>query len=223
MTLLYFVRHGKTEWNLEGRFQGSQSDSPLLPSTERDLDILGDHLSDVSFDYIFSSDLPRAAKTAEAIVAKQPSTVEMTLTPELREWRLGKLEGTKVALMQTLYPKQHHAFRHNLAKFNPRLFEAESVFAATNRFANFVKSQKASEADHLLFVSHGAISTAGVRTLLGYDAAELRKAGGLSNSSVTILKTEDFEDFELVQWNDISFLPTESDAIVSDLAYQTSK
>ncbi|MDU1934420.1 MAG: histidine phosphatase family protein, partial [Streptococcus thermophilus] len=26
---LYFVRHGKTQWNLEGRLQGSKGDSPL--------------------------------------------------------------------------------------------------------------------------------------------------------------------------------------------------
>lgn len=26
----YFIRHGKTLWNLEGRFQGASGDSPLL-------------------------------------------------------------------------------------------------------------------------------------------------------------------------------------------------
>ena len=25
---LYFTRHGRTEWNLEGRFQGREGDSP---------------------------------------------------------------------------------------------------------------------------------------------------------------------------------------------------
>ena len=29
---LYFVRHGRTVWNLEGRFQGASGDSPLLQS-----------------------------------------------------------------------------------------------------------------------------------------------------------------------------------------------
>ena len=32
---LYFVRHGKTQWNLEGRFQGANGDSPLLEFTTR--------------------------------------------------------------------------------------------------------------------------------------------------------------------------------------------
>ncbi|MGT2666922.1 histidine phosphatase family protein [Streptococcus rifensis] len=218
MTLLYFVRHGRTEWNLEGRFQGNQADSPLLPATLEDLEVLGEHLASVSFDHIFSSDLPRAAKTAEAILAKQPRSTELTLTPELREWQLGKLEGTKVSLMQSLYPKQHHAFRHNLAKFNPRLFEAESVFMATQRMGNFVKAQKELGADNLLFVSHGAISTASIRSLLGYDTAELRKAGGLTNSSVTILETDDFEHFNLKLWNDISFLHHEQEVMQSSLS-----
>ena len=30
---LYFVRHGRTVWNQEGRFQGASGDSPLLPES----------------------------------------------------------------------------------------------------------------------------------------------------------------------------------------------
>ena len=37
---LYFIRHGKTEWNLEGRFQGAGGDSPLLPTAIEELHIL---------------------------------------------------------------------------------------------------------------------------------------------------------------------------------------
>ena len=54
---LYFVRHGKTQWNLEGRFQGANGDSPLLEESVRDLEKLGDYLKDIEFDAVFSSDL----------------------------------------------------------------------------------------------------------------------------------------------------------------------
>lgn len=205
-TRLYFVRHGKTEWNLEGRFQGNQADSPLLPQTIQDLEHLSKHLAQVSFDHVFSSDLPRAVKTAQAILNKQAANLELTVTEDLREWNLGKLEGTKVNLMQSLYPKQHYAFRNNLARFNADMFDAETVYQATGRVINFVKSQKELGADNLLFVSHGAISTASIRALLGYETALLRQAGGLDNSSVTILETDDFEHFRLLVWNDTSFL-----------------
>ena len=54
---IYFVRHGKTEWNLEGRFQGYSGDSALLPEAFEEIQLLGQHLAEVPFDRIFSSDL----------------------------------------------------------------------------------------------------------------------------------------------------------------------
>lgn len=46
---LYFVRHGKTEWNLEGRLQGSKGDSPLLKESIEQVRELGHYLSDTHF------------------------------------------------------------------------------------------------------------------------------------------------------------------------------
>ena len=43
---LYFVRHGKTEWNLEGRFQGAHGDSPLLSTSIIELRALGHYLKE---------------------------------------------------------------------------------------------------------------------------------------------------------------------------------
>ena len=50
---LYFVRHGKTEWNLEGRLQGAKGDSPLLKESIEQVRELGHYLSDTHFDLIF--------------------------------------------------------------------------------------------------------------------------------------------------------------------------
>ena len=54
---LYFVRHGKTQWNLEGRFQGANGDSPLLETSIKELHLLGKHLSHIKFDKIFSKSM----------------------------------------------------------------------------------------------------------------------------------------------------------------------
>ena len=64
---LYFVRHGRTEWNQEGRFQGASGDSPLLPTAVEELHTLGKHLAQTQFDKIYSSDLPRDVRSAEII------------------------------------------------------------------------------------------------------------------------------------------------------------
>ena len=202
---LYFVRHGRTVWNLEGRFQGAGGDSPLLPESIDTLKKLGQYLKDISFDKIYSSDLPRAVKSAEIIQSQLTNPCPLESVPELREWHLGKLEGLKIATLNAIYPQQIQAFRTNLAKFDTTMFEAESLYSTIQRTTQFIKSLKDSKTEQLLLVGHGANLTASIRTLLGYNEAHLRKNGGLDNASLTILETDDFKKFTLKKWNDTSY------------------
>ena len=202
---LYFIRHGRAEWNEEGRFQGSSGDSPLLPTSIHQLEKLGKHLATVPFDAAYSSYLPRAAHTAQIILDQLEKPIELQLTSALREWKLGKLEGAKIATITSIYPQQMEAFRHNLARFQNEIFDAESVYDTTKRTCDFVKSLKGKELDTVLIIGHGANLTASIRTLLGYETGELRKNGGLNNASVTILTTDDFEHYHLDTWNDTSY------------------
>lgn len=203
---LYFVRHGKTQWNLEGRFQGANSDSPLLETSIEELHLLGKNMAHIKFDKIFSSDLPRAMATAQIINSENHFSQVIESHAELREWQLGSLEGQKVSTITAIYPHQMEAFRHNLAKFNNSIFGAESVYNTTRRTIDFIKSQKGQSYENLLFVGHGANLTASLRLLLGYDFAQLRQQGGLTNGSVTILETQDFEHFTLLDWNNVDHL-----------------
>ena len=202
---LYFVRHGRTVWNLEGRFQGAGGDSPLLPESIDTLKKLGQYLKDISFDKIYSSDLPRAVKSAEIIQSQLTNPCPLESVPDLREWHLGKLEGLKIATLNAIYPQQIQAFRTNLAKFDTTMFEAESLYSTIQRTTQFIKSLKDSKTEQLLLVGHGANLTASIRTPLGYNEAHLRKNGGLDNASLTILETDDFKKFTLKKWNDTSY------------------
>ena len=203
---LYFVRHGRTEWNEEGRIQGANGDSPLLESSIQQLKALGQHLSQTYFDAAYSSDLPRAVHTAQIILEQNQHPISLQETPALREWRLGSLEGRKIVELKALYSEEMKAFRHNLSQFHHNLFDAESLSDTTKRTCDFVKSLKETELETVLIVGHGANLTASIRTLLGYKPEELRKNGGLNNASVTILTTDDFEHFYLETWNDTSYL-----------------
>ena len=205
---LYFVRHGKTQWNLEGRFQGANGDSPLLETSIEELHLLGKNMAHIKFDKIFSSDLPRAMATAQIICSENQYSSVVEPHTELREWQLGSLEGQKISTITAIYPHQMEAFRHNLAKFNNSIFGAESVYNTTRRTIDFIKSQKGQSYENLLFVGHGANLTASLRLLLGYDFAQLRQQGGLTNGSVTILETQDFEYFTLLDWNNLNHLET---------------
>ena len=207
---LYFVRHGRTLWNQEGRFQGASGDSPLLPESIETLKQLGQYLKEIPFDQIYSSDLPRAIKSAEIIQSQLQAPCPLECIPNLHEWQLGKLEGLKIATLEAIYPQQIYpqqikAFRSNLAKFDTKMFGAESLYSTTQRTIQFIKSLKDSPAERILIVGHGANLTASLRTLLGYKEPLLRKDGGLANASLTILETHDFETFTLDTWNDTSY------------------
>ena len=201
----YFIRHGKTLWNLEGRFQGASGDSPLLEKSIETLKQLGQYLQEIPFDVIYSRDLPSAVTSAQIIQSQLKVSCPLRETSLLREWQLGKLEGAKFATLEAIYPEQLKAFRTNLAKFDSTMFGAESVYQTTQRTINFVKSLQDQDFEHVLIVGHGANLTASIRTLLGYDTPLLRKDGGLANASVTIVETEDFKNFNLLEWNDTSY------------------
>ena len=201
----YFIRHGKTLWNLEGRFQGASGDSPLLDESIEILKKLGQYLQETPFDVIYSSDLPRAKTSAQIIQSQLKDSCPLVEIASLREWQLGKLEGAKFATLEAIYPEQLNAFRTNLAKFDSTMFGAESVCQTTQRTTQFIKSLESKPFEHVMIVGHGANLTASIRTLLGYDTPLLRKDGGLANASVTILETQDFTNFNLIVWNDTSY------------------
>jgi broad specificity phosphatase PhoE len=84
------VRHGQTDWNLEGRLQG-QSDVPLNQTGRAEARSLAQQLSGIGFKGIFCSDLSRARETAEIIAGALGLPV--TTEPRLREINQGEWEG----------------------------------------------------------------------------------------------------------------------------------
>ena len=69
---LILVRHGESEWNRIGRYQG-QEDAPLSELGLRQADALGNRLQHERIDAIYASPLQRAKRTGEAIARFHPS------------------------------------------------------------------------------------------------------------------------------------------------------
>ncbi len=61
MTNVYFLRHGETDWNLEGRTQG-RTDIPLNRNGELQAKESGEALKYKEIDVIITSPLKRAKK-----------------------------------------------------------------------------------------------------------------------------------------------------------------
>lgn len=92
---LLLVRHGETEWNREGRYQG-RTDIPLSAVGEQQVQALGARLAGVRIDVAFASPLVRARATAEAILgapSRSAPACELELDVGLVEISHGDWEG----------------------------------------------------------------------------------------------------------------------------------
>ena len=87
---LYIARHGETEFNAEGRIQGSGMDSPLTPKGIEQAKTLGKSLEGLTFDAVYSSPLKRATDTVEIAFAGRYKPI---LDSRIVEIGMGAMEG----------------------------------------------------------------------------------------------------------------------------------
>ncbi|MDT2813577.1 histidine phosphatase family protein [Vagococcus carniphilus] len=203
---LYFTRHGKTEWNQEMRLQGMHGDSPLLQESLEEIEKLGRHLKEIPFTKIYSSPLKRAKMTAEGICCELNQQPQIQFASELKELGLGKLEGQRIIDSREKYPKEMWTLRNDPSQYDPTPFNGEVYEDMLARSVGFVQEVVSNtETGPILFVSHGVTLGGCIQTLIGTPLNEVRKQGGLSNNSLTIV---DYTDgiFTLDVWNDSSFL-----------------
>jgi probable phosphoglycerate mutase len=89
---LLLVRHGETDWNREGRFQG-QIDIPLNGNGLAQAEAARRFLTQVPIQRAYTSSMARPRQTAEAILARQPRSVPLTSVGGLVEIAHGDWEG----------------------------------------------------------------------------------------------------------------------------------
>jgi len=103
MTWLWLIRHGETDWNVEGRWQGQAESAPPLNETgQRQSHAIAQQLAGNEFAAIYSSDLLRARQTAEIIASRLGLPIQFE--SRLREINQGKWEGMLGRDIATQYP-----------------------------------------------------------------------------------------------------------------------
>ncbi|GKQ42833.1 phosphoglycerate mutase [Companilactobacillus sp. RD055328] len=214
MTKFYFIRHGKTQWNLEGRYQGANGDSPLLEESYTDIKYLSEFLQDIKFDKVFSSPLKRAQVTAETLINDMGINIPIITYDELREFNLGIMEGEKFKDVESKFPGLIWAFRNSPEDYDETIINGESfqdVIKRTNKLIKSIAKDSTGDENYIV-VSHGAALVAMIKSLANEKLNDLRKDGGLSNTSVTTMETDDYgESFELLDWNNTQFLHKKKD------------
>jgi broad specificity phosphatase PhoE len=105
MTRFWLVRHGQTDWNLTGRWQGQSPVAPPLNETGKaQVLALRSQLKTLQISAIYSSDLLRSRETAE-IIAKQIDR-PVIFDSRLREMGLGLWEGMCSDEIKACYPQE---------------------------------------------------------------------------------------------------------------------
>src|SRR5688572_18054249 len=95
----YLIRHGETEWSLEGRHTGL-TEQILTARGEEESRKLGTRLPKDHFAHVFSSPRVRARRSAELMGL----AAEMEIDPELAEWNYGDYEGLRTSEIRTTRP-----------------------------------------------------------------------------------------------------------------------
>ena len=99
---LLLVRHGETDWNKAGKFQG-QIDVPLNDNGREQSRRAAEFLKDVKLDFAISSSMLRPKETAE-IILKYHGDLQLELRDELREISHGLWEGKFELEIEESYP-----------------------------------------------------------------------------------------------------------------------
>lgn len=136
---IYFVRHGKTEWNLASKFQGGHGDSPLLPESYEDIKKLGNYLKGTKFRGIYASPLKRAFDTAQGVQQSMGISLPVRVEERLREFNLGNLEGMKFEEAEKKYPKEIDDFWNHADLYDPSAIHGETYPEVIARGKDFAQ------------------------------------------------------------------------------------
>ena len=142
--MIYIVRHGQTDWNVEGRYQG-RKDIELNEVGINQAKQLKEKLSNIKFDIVFSSPLKRAYKTAQ-IITDHPIIVDDRLIERSNGDLEGKLKNETINAVDFTDENDNRMGIETLSNFRSRISD----------FFNFL--DKNYRGRNVLVVTHAGVS-----------------------------------------------------------------
>ncbi|KAG8087399.1 hypothetical protein GUJ93_ZPchr0010g7804 [Zizania palustris] len=201
-TEVVLVRHGETSWNASRMIQG-HLDVELNEIGRQQAVAVAHRLSNEAKPAaIYSSDLKRAAETAQTI-AKACNLPNVVFDPALRERHIGNLQGLKYEDAAKEKPEAYKAFTSH--KRNRQIpGGGESLDQLSERcvscLCNIVKKH---QGERVILVSHGGT----IRELYRHASPLKPLHGKIHNTSVSVILVSDATGRCIVKsWVDISHL-----------------
>jgi broad specificity phosphatase PhoE len=203
MALFYFLRHGETEWNAEGRVCG-RTDVPLSDAGRRQARLLALRLKSIPVDALYSSPLGRASETASIIAGTTGCTP--IVDPRLAELNYGAWEGRTFGEIARADPATYRAWDADPGSTAPP--EGETGAQLIQRVTPFL-------ADVALRHPRGNVVVACHKTvcrllachIVGAPLSEYRRRLTMENAALNIFQHGE-DGWRVVLLNDTSHLST---------------
>jgi probable phosphoglycerate mutase len=199
-TRILALRHGETDWNVEGRIQG-QIDIGLNDEGRAQAELLASALAEEPISAIYSSDLRRARATAEAL--GRATGIALQLDAGLRERHFGAFQAHTVDEVERDHPELAKRWRSREADFAPEGGESLTEF-----FERCVTTATLIAARHpgqtVAIVSHGGVLDCLYRAANGM-ALEAPRSWQLGNASINRLLFTD-QGLTIIGWGDSAHL-----------------
>ena len=171
MTTILLARHGETDWNREGRFQG-HADPPLNATGHAQAAELAAELKDVELAAVHSSPLRRALETAQRVAAEHG--LEPVAVDALREVDVGSWQGLTRPEIETRYPEQFTRW----LDYDQGWEDGESYEEMGRRaVAALLELAAAHAGERVLAVTHGGPIRAAFAFADGTSHADARRLG----------------------------------------------
>lgn len=185
-TRIILVRHGETQWNKEGRYQG-QIDTDLSDRGKEQGELLGEALKGIKIDIAYSSPLKRAFETAQA--GLKYHDLEIGIVPGLTEISHGTWEGLLSSELKETHGvlvEQWHATPHLV-----QMPEGENLQQVQARaMAAIEELAEKHEGQTVLVVSHDATNKAIICGALGIDLSRFWQVKQ-DNTCINVLEYQD--------------------------------
>jgi broad specificity phosphatase PhoE len=207
---IILVRHGVTDWNREGRFQGHQ-DPSLAAEGREEAQLLAARLTASAADRparILSSPLSRALETAQVILgALNDSLLEIEPDPRLMELGQGEWEGRTHAELRVEDAERYALWRAAPPHRQPPGGEpiADGIARVKGAIGEAIALSELTNAWPLCVVSHGGSLHLAAHILLEIALDRVWHME-MDNASISILARDDGAPWQLVTWNDTSHL-----------------
>lgn len=142
----YLLRHGQTDWNLEGRLQGHKN-IPMNDTGVKQMMEIAEHLHEINFtvDFIISSPLVRAKESARIVAEKIEFDGNIIYDEDFIERSFGLAEGL-------VWNRE--------IKLDDEKYCAESVEDVCKRAKIAIDKYMSYDDKSILIVAHGAILSA---------------------------------------------------------------